>query len=383
MSENGQEQAKQAQQDLFKEFMEAFQKESKGMKHVNLIISGKTGVGKSTLINAAFRKDLAETGVGAPITPEIRLYEEDGFPLRIYDTMGLELSADRQEYAVNEIKKLCEEKKLTGDIDQTIHVMWYCVHGNGARFEPYEANFVNEVASEMPVVIVLTQTILKNVADKLKSEIEKQNTKARNVIVVRAQPYKSDDDQVLPAFGVDQLVEYTYSLLPEAVKKAWVNAQGACLKLKREKSHAIVLSAAAASFGEGYIPLPFSDCIALVPTQVGMIAAITAVYGLSLSKAMLTGIVTSLLGTAGTTLLGRTLAAALLKCIPAAGQAIGGTISGATASALTIALGEAYIQVMDLVFKGEISESDIVSGKVTGQLTTIFKENLQSELHKR
>ena len=35
---------------------------------VNIMLSGITGVGKSTLINAIFGEDLAETGVGAPLT---------------------------------------------------------------------------------------------------------------------------------------------------------------------------------------------------------------------------------------------------------------------------------------------------------------------------
>lgn len=34
----------------------------------NIIITGKTGVGKSTLINAIFSEKMAETGVGEPNT---------------------------------------------------------------------------------------------------------------------------------------------------------------------------------------------------------------------------------------------------------------------------------------------------------------------------
>ena len=67
--------------DLFKQFIDRFKDELKGMGHVNLIISGKTGVGKSTLLNAAFREDLASTGVGEPVTPEIRMYSKEQYPL--------------------------------------------------------------------------------------------------------------------------------------------------------------------------------------------------------------------------------------------------------------------------------------------------------------
>lgn len=368
--------------DLFKQFIDKFHNELKGMGHVNLIISGKTGVGKSTLLNAAFREDLAAVGIGEPVTPEIRMYQDSKgeYPLRIYDTMGLELSAERQEYAVQQIHELCENKKATGNMDEAIHVMWYCVHGNGARFEPYEEAYINEVSKEIPVVIVLTQCIIKKMANALKAEIEKKNTKASNVFLVRAQQYIDDDEKVLEPFGVDRLVEYTYSILPEAVQKAWACVQGASLKIKQDRAQAIVLATAAATFGEGYIPLPFSDCFALVPTQIGMIAGITAVYGLEISRSLLTGIVSSLLGTVGTTIAGRTIAAQLLKFIPGAGTALGGTLSGVTATALTVALGEAYIQVMNLVYKGEISEKDFASGAIKQELTEIFKKNLSHEL---
>lgn len=363
--------------NIFEEFMEKFDEEIRSMGHVNLIISGKTGVGKSTLLNAAFREDLAETGVGEPVTDDIRLYTKEKYPLRIYDTMGLELSAERQDYAVKQIKDLCEEKKKSADKDELIHAMWYCVHGNGARFEPYEEAFINEVSQEMPVIIVLTQCIIKNMATTLKNEIEKKNCKASNIMIVRAQSYTDDDGKVLPAFGVADLVEYTYSILPKAAQKAWANAQKASLKIKQDRSQALVLATAGASFGEGYIPLPFSDCFALVPTQVGMIAGITAIYGLNISKSLLTGIVTSLVGTAGTTLAGKTIVANLLKLIPGIGTAAGGTISGATAAALTTALGEAYIQVMNKIYTSELTEQDLQNDAVVEELSGILKEKLK------
>ena len=36
----------------------------RNLKKLNIIVAGKTGVGKSTLINGVFRETLAETGIG-------------------------------------------------------------------------------------------------------------------------------------------------------------------------------------------------------------------------------------------------------------------------------------------------------------------------------
>ena len=81
------------EKNFFEEFIKKFNQEMNEMGHANLIITGKTGVGKSTLINAAFREDIAKTGIGTPITDtgDVRWYEKKDFPLRIYDTIGLEL----------------------------------------------------------------------------------------------------------------------------------------------------------------------------------------------------------------------------------------------------------------------------------------------------
>lgn len=106
-------------------------------------------------------------------------------------------------------------------------------------------------------------------------------------------------------------------------------------------------------------------------------AGITAIYGLEISKSLLTGIVSSLVGTASATLAGKTLVANILKLIPGVGTAVGGTISGATAALLTTALGEAYIVVMNKVYTGEISQKDLESGAVKEELVNILKEKLK------
>ena len=94
--------------NFFEEFVEKINQETKKMGHANLIIAGKTGVGKSTLINAAFREDIAKTGIVTPVTDEgdVRWYEKKDFPLRIYDTVGLELDEEKRNCSLEMIKKV-------------------------------------------------------------------------------------------------------------------------------------------------------------------------------------------------------------------------------------------------------------------------------------
>lgn len=77
---------------MVEKVLSMYQKEIKEMKHFNIVIAGKTGVGKSTLVNAIFREDVAETGMGSPVSKGIRCYTKEEIPMRLYDTEGLELS---------------------------------------------------------------------------------------------------------------------------------------------------------------------------------------------------------------------------------------------------------------------------------------------------
>ena len=141
----------------------------------------------------------------------------------------------------------------------------------------------------------------------------------------------------------------------------------------------MVATAVAGSFSEGFIPVPFSDAALLIPTQVGMIAGITVIFGLDINKSFLTSFVTATIGSAGATVLGKTIVSNLLKFIPGLGTVAGGLISGTTAGLLTTALGEAYIKIMEMVYRGEISKEDLYSEEGQSTMTQLFKNELKKK----
>lgn len=61
--------------DVIREFENAYDAALKDLGKFNLAIFGKTGVGKSTLINAIFSADIAKTGTGRPVTLKTEYFE--------------------------------------------------------------------------------------------------------------------------------------------------------------------------------------------------------------------------------------------------------------------------------------------------------------------
>jgi predicted GTPase len=71
---------------------------------INLLVAGKTGVGKSILINAVFQGNFASTGQGGPATRNTRMIKKKGVPLYIFDTRGFEV--DRFLESLEELEDL-------------------------------------------------------------------------------------------------------------------------------------------------------------------------------------------------------------------------------------------------------------------------------------
>ena len=351
---------------LAQDCLDAIQKEIKGLKKLNVIIAGKTGVGKSTLINAMFRENLADTGNGRPVTKHMKRLIKPGFPLAIYDTRGFELSSQIQKQVIEEIIQTIEDCALSKDKEDDIHCVWYCVSGASDRLEPEEIRFIEMLTegthrARVPVIIILTKSYSKMEVKKLRDYILDKNLDIVQVFPVLAQDYPIDEDYTAKAYGLDTLLSVMISSLPDELQKTLQFVQKASLKAKIDAAQKIVAGFVTAAAGEGAVPVPFADAWMLIPTQISMIAGITVVFGIDVSKSVIVGFVTSALGSSAATIGGKALVSNLIKLIPGAGSVAGGAISAATAGMLTAAIGEAYIQIMIAIYNGELSEKDLAT----------------------
>lgn len=367
---------------IAQEAINAIADKIKNLKTLNIIVAGKTGVGKSTLINSVFREKLAETGMGKPVTDHMRKISKKGVPLSIYDTRGFELGKEVQAEVKKEVVDTISKGLATQDINKAIHCIWYCINTASNRIEPEEIEWLKELSkdnqiTQVPIIVVLTQSFSKKNAAEMRQMLLDENLDVIQVIPVLAEDYEIEDLGIAKAYGLDVLIKVMGEALPDELMDTLQNVQIVALDEKKRHAQAAVATAALAAAGEGAAPIPFSDCALLVPTQLTMIASITVIFGFDVNKSIITALLSSTIGAGGATVLGKIVVSNLLKFIPGAGTVAGGAISAGTAGVITAALGEAYIGIMELVFKGDMSLDDLGTKKGKETMNTFFKEQLR------
>lgn len=99
----------------------------KSSKEVNIFVTGKTGTGKSTLVNALFGQQIAKEGDTLdPETSKVQCYDvkHGDTRIRVWDSPGLQDGTRNESKYVKDVKRNCK------DIDLFI----YCVRMSEARF---------------------------------------------------------------------------------------------------------------------------------------------------------------------------------------------------------------------------------------------------------
>lgn len=361
-------------------FSKAWRDKSEEIGRFNLAIFGKTGVGKSTLVNAIFGTEIAQTGIGEPVTRAEHLYLHQSGTLGVLDTRGLEVGRDNDEL-ISELKDYLHGMRRR-PLSEQLHVAWYCVRAGDRRFETTEAEFVRALHDlGVPVVLVLTQ--VPRAGGRVHPDAEALAAKIADLQLPIADGLihytmaLGDEFTGQTAYGLQELLDATFRCAPDGVAHAITAAQRIDFARKRERAERAIKAATGAATTAGASPIPFSDAAILVPLQIGMMASIAVTYGIPLERST----AASLAATAGATTAGRSLVTNLLKFVPGAGTAVAAPISATVAGSFTYAMGHAWLRVCERMARGELG---LVGGALDGEsVRRLFLEEFKSQASRR
>ena len=173
----------------------------------NILIAGKSGVGKSSLLNYIFGEEVAETGAGKPVTAEglheysFELKDNDRISFSICDSWGLEPDkADKWHKQI--IDKVAEYDKHS--IKEWFSTIIYCLSADSDRVEDFEISIINDlIAEKNNVNVVITHC---------KSENDDRAERMKRRIV---------EDGGVSADSVIFVNNYEKKLISGEVKKVW------------------------------------------------------------------------------------------------------------------------------------------------------------------
>lgn len=261
------------------------------MDKLNMIIMGKTGVGKSTLINAILNEKLAPTGKGQSVTKKNKLYSKNmllaskdnknksnygyiGREVNLYDTVGLEIDQEITDMTLKEISALIIETKLKEN-DNDITVVLFCINSRSNRFEKCEADLIKKlmIDYEIPFFIVITQCIDNEEAD-IEGHIRKEIPEIR-IVRVLAEDYKTRYG-LINSYGIDNLLSMIMAnydglkmnILEDKLKMLNVQKYARILEIK-EKANKCIESYSNKAHEIGFIaggciPMIYGICIKMM-----------------------------------------------------------------------------------------------------------------------
>ncbi|MFC7497133.1 MULTISPECIES: GTPase family protein [unclassified Nocardioides] len=350
--------AKPADEWFGQAFGKAWKDEAEEIGRFNLAIFGKTGVGKSTLVNAIFGEEIAATGIGEPVTRAEHLYLHRSGTLGVLDTRGVEVGRDNAQL-INELRDYLHGMRRKPLAEQ-VHVAWYCVRAGDRRFEATEGDFIRALHElGLPVILVLTQ-VPRSVgpgggsrvhpdAEALAASIAALDLPIQDGLIHYTMA-RDDEFTGQTAYGLQELLDATFRGAPSGVAHAITAAQRIDFDRKRERAEAAIKVATGAATTAGASPIPFSDAAILVPLQLTMMASIAVTYGISIERST----AASIAATAAATTAGRSLVGNLIKFVPGAGTAVAGTINAGVAGTFTFAMGHAWLRVCERLARGEL-----------------------------
>ncbi|MBN3905198.1 MAG: GTPase domain-containing protein [Nostoc sp. NMS1] len=341
------------------------------IKSPNILVMGAIGAGKSSLINAVFGKEPAKVGAGLPVTKSFNYYSNS--IVNIYDSAGYQLS-EGKTFVENIIEFLQTKEKL--GIEEQIHLVWYLINAASARVEFFEINIINQLRKrKIPLIIVISQCDRAS-AEEIKSVknilADFGITPESDLIEIAASPLIFKGKPISETFGLEELVAKSIEHLPAIYADAVRMAQIVNLKSKRELAWKLIVTAATASFGSAWIPIPGATTGTTLAVQASLSISIASIYGFGKAREFLSRIYQGTPTESALRFAGTTLGLDILRSLI---PIVGSLVAAGTSATYIVVLGLAYTSAFEAMAKAHIDPNDTAT--INSFLTTVLKQEFE------
>lgn len=289
--------------ELFKQFHRTYKK---GMKmKPNILVCGKTGVGKTSLIQAVTHRGVvpdSAIGDGKPITVGFQVYETEA--ANFIDSEGMDPGRQTvDEYADFILDELLQRLDAD-DEDRLIHNIWYCIDGSGARIQDTDAKLIKTFSDKVILVVTKCELMRKEQVESVMNTLLDLIDRDRIVLV-------SSENRT----GLKQLIARTETMSAAAMGRAseeqeafrnrwdnyYSNMRRAWTESVSGEADSYINWAAGRAAAIALVPLPLADVGPLIANEVYMLYKLAEIYGIAADNT----VITMLLGCAGGSIAGK------------------------------------------------------------------------------